>query len=45
VKDPDIITELRPVLFRYAAERLPGERFGDWCHRAFPGDLPAQGTN
>ncbi|HTQ50162.1 MAG TPA: NADPH-dependent assimilatory sulfite reductase hemoprotein subunit [Candidatus Acidoferrales bacterium] len=33
VKDPDIENELRPVLARYAKERNPGERFGDWCNR------------
>jgi sulfite reductase (NADPH) hemoprotein beta-component len=33
VKDPDIENELRPVLARYARERNPGERFGDWCDR------------
>jgi sulfite reductase (NADPH) hemoprotein beta-component len=35
VKDPDIVNELRPVLARYAKERSPGERFGDWCQRVF----------
>jgi len=34
VKDPDITTELRPVLARYAKERQPSERFGDWVARA-----------
>jgi len=34
VKDPDLISELRPVLARYARERQPEERFGDWCSRA-----------
>jgi sulfite reductase (NADPH) hemoprotein beta-component len=33
VKDADIETELRPVLARYAKERNPGERFGDWVER------------
>ncbi|MGA3266870.1 MAG: NADPH-dependent assimilatory sulfite reductase hemoprotein subunit [Verrucomicrobiota bacterium] len=33
VKDEDIENELRPVLARYARERDPGERFGDWCDR------------
>jgi len=33
VKDPDLISELRPVLARYARERQPEERFGDWCSR------------
>lgn len=39
VKDPDIISELRPVLSRYVMERKTGERFGDWCDRVF---LPEQ---
>ena len=38
VKEADLITELRPVLARYAAERTAGEPFGDWAHRAL---LPA----
>jgi sulfite reductase (NADPH) hemoprotein beta-component len=33
VKDPDILPELRPVLERYAKDRFPGERFGDWVAR------------
>jgi sulfite reductase (NADPH) hemoprotein beta-component len=33
VKDADILNELRPVLLRYAKERQPGERFGDWVAR------------
>jgi sulfite reductase (NADPH) hemoprotein beta-component len=33
VKDPDIETELRPVLTRYANERFNRESFGDWCDR------------
>ncbi len=35
VKDPDIENELRPVLTRFAKERLAHERFGDWCDRVF----------
>jgi sulfite reductase (NADPH) hemoprotein beta-component len=35
VKDPDMETELRPVLARFAKERNPKERFGDWCDRVF----------
>lgn len=35
VKDPDMETELRPVLARFAKERNTGERFGDWCDRVF----------
>jgi sulfite reductase (NADPH) hemoprotein beta-component len=34
VKDPEIENELRPVLARFAKDRHPGERFGDWCDRA-----------
>ncbi len=33
VKDPDLAHELRLVLTRYARERDPQERFGDWCAR------------
>lgn len=33
VKDADIVTELRPLLARYAAERTAQERFGDWVAR------------
>ena len=33
VKDPELINELRPILTRYAQERQPDERFGDWCAR------------
>ncbi len=33
VKGEDIPAELRPLLARYAGERLPGERFGDFCQR------------
>jgi sulfite reductase (NADPH) hemoprotein beta-component len=35
IKEADIETELRPVLARFAKERNPGERFGDWCDRVF----------
>lgn len=35
VKDPDMETELRPVLARFAKERNANERFGDWCDRVF----------
>jgi sulfite reductase (NADPH) hemoprotein beta-component len=33
VKDPDIETELRPILTRYVNERFNRESFGDWCDR------------
>jgi sulfite reductase (NADPH) hemoprotein beta-component len=35
MKEADIETEFRPVLARFAKERNPGERFGDWCNRVF----------
>jgi len=34
VKTEEIEVELRPLLTRFVAERQPGERFGDFCHRA-----------
>lgn len=33
VKEAEIVSTLRPVMRRYAAERLESERFGDWCAR------------
>lgn len=33
VKDAEIISELRPLVSRFAAERKTGERFGDWVAR------------
>jgi sulfite reductase (NADPH) hemoprotein beta-component len=33
VKDPELVDTLRPILTRYAQERQPEERFGDWCAR------------
>jgi len=41
VKDPDIITELRPLFTRYAQERLTDERFGDWVARVLWPEQPA----
>jgi sulfite reductase (NADPH) hemoprotein beta-component len=38
VKDPDIINELRPVLERFAGERIGKERFGDFCERVLWND-------
>jgi sulfite reductase (NADPH) hemoprotein beta-component len=35
IKDADMENELRPVLARFATERQPGERFGNWCDRVF----------
>jgi sulfite reductase (NADPH) hemoprotein beta-component len=33
VKDQEIESELRPFLARFATEKNPGERFGDFCAR------------
>jgi len=33
VKSEDLLKELGAVLQRFAAERQPGERFGDFCAR------------
>jgi sulfite reductase (NADPH) hemoprotein beta-component len=41
VKDPDIVTELRPLFARYAKERLAEERFGDWVARVLWAEQPA----
>jgi sulfite reductase (NADPH) hemoprotein beta-component len=41
VKDPDIVTELRPLFARYATERLAGERFGDWVARVLWPEQPS----
>jgi sulfite reductase (NADPH) hemoprotein beta-component len=41
LKEPDIETELRPILSRYASERHSGERFGDWCDRVFLNETTA----
>jgi sulfite reductase (NADPH) hemoprotein beta-component len=41
VKDPDIVTELRPLFARYATERLAGERFGDWVARVLWSEQPS----
>jgi len=40
VKDPDITVELRPLFARYAQERLPAERFGDWVERVLWKEQP-----
>jgi len=42
VKNEDIVSELRPLLSRYASERSSGERFGDYCDRVILSEpLPA----
>src|ERR1051325_8611736 len=40
VKDPEIEMELRPLLSRYASERNPSERFGDWAARVLWNEQP-----
>ena len=40
VKTDEIINELRPLLARYASERSPGERFGDFCDRVILNETP-----
>lgn len=34
IAEEEILTELKPIVERYAKERLPGERFGDFTIRA-----------
>ena len=34
IKEAELETELRPLFARFATERTPSERFGDWCDRA-----------
>lgn len=33
VKEQDLVAELQPLFVRFAAQRLAGESFGDFCHR------------
>jgi sulfite reductase (NADPH) hemoprotein beta-component len=40
VKGEDLLNELRPLLTRYRDERLPGERFGDFCARIIWPEMP-----
>ena len=41
VKGEDIVSELRPVLSRFAKEREDSERFGDWCERVLWKEMAA----
>lgn len=41
VKEPEMVAELRSLLVRYQAERLGGERFGDWVARVLWTETPA----
>jgi sulfite reductase (NADPH) hemoprotein beta-component len=40
LKEPDVETELRPILARFAKERNASERFGDWCDRVLLKEQP-----
>src|SRR5579872_4004506 len=40
VKNEDIVSELRPVLTRFANERIDAERFGDFCERVLLKEIP-----
>jgi sulfite reductase (NADPH) hemoprotein beta-component len=42
VKNEEIVNELRPLLTRFAKERLGAERFGDFCDRVILKEIPAQ---
>jgi sulfite reductase (NADPH) hemoprotein beta-component len=44
VKNEDLVNELRPLLTRFAQERKPGERFGDFCARTVWAETPAAVT-
>jgi sulfite reductase (NADPH) hemoprotein beta-component len=45
VKEAELINELRPVLARFASERVGGERFGDWCERVLWKEAPVSQAN
>ncbi|WP_256646572.1 assimilatory sulfite reductase (NADPH) hemoprotein subunit [Thermomonas paludicola] len=45
VTEPQILDALDPLLARYAAEREPDERFGDYLHRAGLVELPPYPTH
>jgi sulfite reductase (NADPH) hemoprotein beta-component len=42
VKTEELLNELRTVLRRYISEKLPGERFGDFCARVVWNEAPSQ---
>lgn len=41
VKEAEIVPELKALFVRFAAERQPGERFGDWSARVLWNETPA----
>jgi len=45
ITEAEIVDALEPLLARYAAERQPGEGFGDFLHRAGLVALPAYPTH
>ena len=45
VKLEEITNVLRPLLTRFAPERAPRERFGDWCDRVVLKEQPAAAGN
>ncbi|WP_431027590.1 assimilatory sulfite reductase (NADPH) hemoprotein subunit [Lysinibacillus sp. LZ02] len=45
IGEAEILAELRPILARYAEERTPGERFGDFVIRAGYVKATTDGTN
>ncbi|MFN0069831.1 MAG: sulfite reductase, partial [Limisphaerales bacterium] len=45
LKEAELETEFRPLLTRYASERQPGERLGDWVARAIWSEQPAAAAN
>lgn len=44
VRNEDIEAELRPLLERFARERQPVERFGDFCERVIKGQVGGGGA-
>jgi sulfite reductase (NADPH) hemoprotein beta-component len=44
IKGEDLLTELRPMFARFASERTPGERFGDWSTRTLLAEATAAKT-
>ncbi|MET0549890.1 MAG: assimilatory sulfite reductase (NADPH) hemoprotein subunit [Xanthomonas sp.] len=45
IAEPEILAALEPLFARYANERGPDERFGDFLHRTGVVDLPAYPTH
>jgi sulfite reductase (ferredoxin) len=45
VPEEDVVSTLTPVLIHFKQDRLPGETFGDFCHRKGAEDLLRWSTN